>query len=137
MINFDNRAEAEFIGNVKKFSNTTWDDWIDTQFVMKKSINGCCLSSELDKFIHSGRKLESLSESDQQSFEGYHESEGFTSVEATQLQKNILHHSNDCDGDANDPAFSCKDSDDSSCKSSGVSLDLRCNLIDMRFGRHC
>ena len=39
-----------------------------------------------------------------------------------------MHHSNYCHDDANEPAFSCKDSDDSSCKSSGTSLDLRCNL---------
>ena len=61
-------------------------------------------------------------------FVGYHDSKGFTSVEATRLKKNILYHSNDCHDDANDPAFSCKDNDDSSCKSSGKSLDLYCNL---------
>ena len=48
-------------------------------------------------------------------------------MEATRLQKNVLQHSNDCDGDANDPAYRCKDSDDSSCKSSCASLDLRCD----------
>ncbi len=128
VINVDNRPEADIVGNVKQFSNTSLNDWIDAQFVMTKSINGCCLWSELDNFIYSSRKLESFSESEQLSFEGYHDSEGFTSVEAIRLQKHILHHSNDCDGDANDPACSCKVSDDTSCKSSCAFLDLHFNL---------
>ena len=70
--------------------------------------------------------LSHLSESEQLPFEGYCDSKGFTSVEATRLQKNILHHSNDYNDDSNDPAFSCKDSNDSSCESSGTSLDLCC-----------
>ena len=129
VINLDYSPEATIIGNVKQFSNTTLNDWIDAQFVMEIFINGCCMSSELDNFIHSGRKLESFCKSAQLCFEGYCDNEGFTSVEATRLQKNILHNSNDCDGDANDPAFSYKASDDdSNCKSSGATLDVHFNL---------
>ena len=85
VINMDNRPEADIVGNVKQFSNTSLNDWIDAQFVMEKGNRWCCLWSELDNFI--GRKLESFSESEQLSFEGYYDSEGFTSVEAIRLQK--------------------------------------------------
>ena len=90
MINLDNSSEADIIGNVKQFSNTTLNDWIDAPFVMKKSIRGFCLWSELDNFIYSGRKLEPFSESEQLPFEEYHDSKGFTSVEATNYLLGIV-----------------------------------------------
>ncbi len=36
VINMDNRPEADIVGNVKQFSNTSLNDWIDAQFVMEK-----------------------------------------------------------------------------------------------------
>ncbi len=80
VINLDNQQEADIMGSVMRFSGTSLNDWIDSQFVVEKSIRGCCLWSELDNFIYSGRKLESFSESEQLSFEGYCASEGFTPV---------------------------------------------------------
>ena len=61
---------------------------------MEKCIKGCCcLWSELDNFIYSGRVPEPpQSYLDVVSFEGYCDSYGFTSPEATRLQRNILNH---------------------------------------------
>ena len=59
VINLDHSAEADINGNVKQFSHTFLNDRTDAQFDMAKSIKGCCLWSELDNFIYSGRKLES------------------------------------------------------------------------------
>ena len=57
------------------------------------------------------------------SFEGYCQSEGFTSAEAKRLQRNVLHHSKYCNGEDYDPHFSCNESIDATSKSNEDSLD--------------
>ena len=96
--------------NIIRASNTTLNDWADAKFVITKCTQGSCLRSELDQFIYSGRLQDLISPNEIVSFEGYRESDGFTSAEAKRLQRNLLHHSKQCNGEDYDPHFSCSES---------------------------
>jgi hypothetical protein len=68
--------------NIMRESNTSLNDWTDAKFVIVKCTQGRCLRSELDQFIYSGRSPDLISPNEKVTFEGYRQSEGYTSAEA-------------------------------------------------------
>ena len=113
--------------NIMRALNTSLNDWTDAKFVIVKCTQGKCLRSELDQFIYSGRSPDLISPNENVTFEGYRQSEGFTSAEAKRLQRNVLHHSKDCNGEDYDPHFNCNESIGATSESNEDSLDICSN----------